>query len=155
QTGGTLTAGGAVTITGTGTMTGGSSEGATAFSITGTIALANYTLGGGSILNNAHVTNETGQITVGDNTGVNAKINNQSGAAYNIAGDFGISRGAATATFVNAGTLAKTGGNGTSFVDTNFSGAGAIQVGTGTLDFRGPNNTFSGAISGAGQFAIG
>lgn len=155
QTGGVLSAGGAVTIAGAGTLTGGASEGNTAYSITGTIALANYTLGGSSVLNNAKTTNETGQITLGDNTGVNATINNKAGAVYNIAGDYGIGQGAATARFVNLGTFEKTGGSGTSLIDVNLSDTGAVIAATGTLEFRGPNDSFAGAVSGAGQFALG
>ncbi len=154
QTGGVLTAGGAVTIAGAGTLTGGSSEGHTAFTISGTIALANYTLGGATVLNNAHTTNETGGIALGDNTGVGATINNEKGATFNIGGDYGISQGAATARFVNAGTLAKIGGSGISFIDVNVTDTGAIVINSGTLDFRGPDNTFKGTISGAGQFAL-
>ena len=154
QTGGVLTAGGAVTIAGAGTLTGGASEGNTAFTISGTIALANYTLGGATVLNNAHTTNETGGVTLGDNTGVGAKINNEKGATFNIGGDYGIGQGAATARFVNAGTLAKTGGSGISFIDVNVTDTGAIVINSGTLDFRGPDNSFKGTIAGAGQFAL-
>ena len=156
QTGGVLNAGGAVTIAGAGTLTGGASEGKTAFSITGTIALANYTLGGATTLTNAATTNETGQITLGDNTGINATITNKAGAVFDIAGDYGIGQGAATARFVNAGTLEKTGGSGISFVDVNLSDTGAVTVaGSGTLEFRGPDDSFAGAISGAGNLTLG
>jgi hypothetical protein len=156
QTAGTLTAGGTVTVAGTGTLTGGKAEGHTAFVFDGTVALANYTLGGASSLTNAKTTNLTGQITFGDNTGVNATIDNEKGAFFDIAGDFEIFQGAATATFINAGTLEKTGGTGFSFIDVNFADSGSIVVATaGTIEFRGPQNSFAGAISGAGQIFLG
>ena len=156
QTGGVLQAGGAVTIAGTGTLTGGEAEGKTAFVFDGTVALGNYLLGGATSLENDKTTNLTGQITLGDNTGVNATIDNKKGGVFAIAGDFGISQGAASARFVNAGTLEKTAGTGFSFIDVNFTDTGNIVVATaGTLDFRGPQNSFAGTISGAGQVFLG
>ncbi len=157
QTGGTLSAGGAVTISGTGTLTGGAAEGKTTFTINGTIFLANYTLGGSTVLNNVKTTNETGQISLGDDTGVDATINNEKGATFAIAGDFGITQGAATARFINAAgaTLEKTGGDNTSLVAVNLTDTGAIVAATGALEFSGPDNSFAGAISGAGQFELG
>jgi hypothetical protein len=153
QTDGTLTAGGAVTISGTGTLTGGSAEGTTAFTISGAIAL---TLDGATVLNNAKTVNETGNITLDDNTGIDATINNEKGAVFDITGDFGIGQGGASARFINVGTLEKSAGNNTSFIDVNVTHTGKIVVATGTLDFGGPNDSFAGAISGAaGQFAIG
>jgi hypothetical protein len=154
QTGGVLNAG-AVTISGTGTLTGGSAAGKTAFTISGAIALANYTLGGAAALNNAKTIDQTGQITLGDNTGVGATIDNKKGAVFDIAGDFGIGSGAASAIFVNAGTLEKTAGSNTSLVVVNVVDTGKIVIATGALEFSGPNDSFAGAISGAGQFAIG
>ena len=156
QTGGILSAGGKVTISGAGTLTGGAAEGNTAFSVTGAIALANYTLGGATVLNNVATTNQTGQITLGDNTGIDATINNEKGATFDIAGDYGIAQGAATASFVNAGTLEKTGGSNTSTIAIDITDTGTITVSApGTLLFEGPSNSFAGAISGIGQFAIG
>jgi hypothetical protein len=104
QTGGTLAAGGKVTVMGTGTLTGGAAEGKTAFVFDGTVALGNYTLGGATSLTNRKTTNLTAQIQLGDNTGVNATIDNEKGGVFDIAGDFGIGQGAASARFVNAGT---------------------------------------------------
>jgi hypothetical protein len=155
QTGGTLTAGGAVTVRGTGTLTGGAVEGHTDFVFDGTVVLANYTLGGSTSLSNRKTTNLTGQITLGDNTGVNATIDNEKGGVFDIAGDFGISRGAATAKFINAGTLEKTGGTNFDIIQVNVTDTGSIVVATGTLAFFGPQNSFAGVISGAGQVFLG
>jgi hypothetical protein len=156
QTGGILTAGGKVTVDGTGTLTGGEAEGHTDFVFDGTVALGNYLLGGSTSLSNEKTTNLTGGITLGDNTGVDATIDNEKSGAFKIAGDFGITQGAATALFINAGTFEKTGGTGTSFIGVDFADPGSIIVATaGTLDFTGPQNSFAGAISGIGTFEIG
>ncbi len=158
QTGGTLTAGGKVTVDGTGMLTGGEAEGKTAFVFDGTVALGNYTLGGATSLTNEKTTNLTGQITLGDTTGVNATIDNETGGVFNIGGDFGISQGpgAATALFVNAGELEKSGGTATSFIGVDFTDTGSIVVATaGTIEFGGPQNSFAGTISGAGQVYLG
>jgi hypothetical protein len=156
QTGGTLTAGGAVTVKGTGLLTGSLAEGKTAFVFDGTVTLNNYTLGGSTSLTNEKTTNLTGQVELGDNTGANATIDNNKSGVFDIGGDFGIGAGAATALFVNGGTLEKTGGTGTSFIDVNFTDTGNIVVATaGTIEFRGPQDSFAGAISGAGQVYLG
>jgi hypothetical protein len=158
QTGGTLTAGGKVTVKGTGTLTGGVAEGKTAFVFDGTVALGNYTLGGATSLKNEKTTNLTSSITLGDTTGVNATIDNEKGGFFNIGGDFGVAQGpgAATALFVNAGELEKSGGTETSFIGVDFTDTGSIVVATaGTIEFGGPQNSFAGTISGAGQVYLG
>jgi hypothetical protein len=156
QTGGVLTAGGKVTVDGTGTLTGGSAEGRTDFIFDGTVALGNYTLGGATVLNNKKTTNLTSGITLGDNTGLNATIDNEKGGVFDIGGDFSIAEGAATAKFDNAGTFEKTGGTGTTMIDVDFTDTGKIIVATaGTIEFAGPENSFAGTISGAGTFEIG
>jgi hypothetical protein len=130
QTAGVISAGGTVTVAGTGTLTGGTAEGITAFVFDGTVALAKHTLGGAASLSNKKTTNETGEIMLGDTTGVNATIDNEKGGVFAIAGDFGIAQGAATATFVNAGTLKKTGGTGNSIIGVDFTDTGRIVVAT-------------------------
>ncbi len=115
QTGGALLAG-AVAITGPGVLTGGSAEGSTAFTISGNIALANYTLGGSASVANKATLNQTGQITLGDNTGAGAGIQNATTGHYLIAGDFGVTEGAASATIVNQGLLEKSFGAGVSAI---------------------------------------
>ena len=154
QSGGTFTAGAAVTIKGAANLIGGGAAGKAAFTVGGTTTLANYTLGGAAVLNNTGTTNQLGQITLGDPTGVNARVSNKAGAVFDIIGDFGIGQGNATASFGNAGTLAKLGGVGTSTVAVNLSDTGAITVATGTIELRGAKNSFSGAISGAGQLLL-
>ena len=154
QNGGVLTTG-AVSVTGPLALAGGSSEGSTAFTINGVTTLDNYTLGGSSVLNVASTADQTGAITLGDATGVNAEVSNASGATYDIAGDFGIAQGAASASFVNAGTLEKGSGSGTSSVNVSVTSTGTITAASGTLQLSGPTNTIGGTLSGAGQIAFG
>ena len=159
QTGGVFT-GGPVTIKGSGSfneLTFASAEGNTAFTVNAALTIGAYTLGGASVLNNAKTVNETSQITLGDGTGVNAEINNKKGAVFNIGGDFGVGAGAASAQFVNAGTLQKIAGNNVNgtFIDVGFTDTGKIVVATGTLEFRAGTDSFAGAISGNGEFALG
>ncbi len=156
QIGGVLEAGGRVTVDGIGTLTDGSAEGKTAFVFDGTVALGNYTLGGATVLSNKKTTDLTAGIALGNNTGLNATIDNEKRAIFDIGGDYGVGQGAATAHFVNAGTLEKTGGSNTSSIGVDFTDTGRIIVATaGTLEFGGPDNSFAGAISGAGQIYLG
>ena len=151
QTGGTLESG-TVKILKSGTLTGGSATGSTVLNIAGGIALANYTLAGSAELNNNNaVISQTGQITVGDNTGVDATIDNMSGGTYQIAGDYGITGGAASAVLDNAGVLEKSAGSGTSNIGIDVVSTGTISVASGgTLAFSGPTNVIGGALTGAG-----
>ncbi|MEJ0046596.1 MAG: hypothetical protein WDN04_11105 [Rhodospirillales bacterium] len=153
QTGGTLKAG-AVTIKGAGTLTGGGATGLTTLSISGTTALANYTLGGSAVLNNTTTIDQTGQVTLGDNTGANATINNAAAGTYKIAGDFGVGGGAASAVIDNAGLLVKSAGNGTSVIGATTTSTGTISVLSGNLQFNGPSNVISGVVSGPGQLSF-
>ncbi len=153
QTGGVFSAGGKVTVKG-GSLTGGSAEGKTDFAFDGSVALANYTLGGYSALTNFGTTDLTAGITLGDANGTGAKIDNEKGGVFDIGGDFGITLGAQTARFINAGTLEITAGTGTSVIGVSLDDSGRIVVASGTLDCAGPDNRFSGAISGAGTFIL-
>jgi hypothetical protein len=154
QTGGSLTSG-TLTVLKSGTLTGGSATGSTVLDIGSGIALANYTLAGSAVLNNNSVASQTGQITVGDNTGVDATIDNMAKGTYNIAGDYNINGGAPSAAFDNAGALAKTSGSGTAIIAVDIVSTGTLSANAnGTLEFTGPNNTVGGVLTGAGQIAF-
>ena len=155
QFGGTIGGAGTVAITGAGNLLGGGAQGTLAFQIGGTIQIGNYSLAGSDTLTNNATTNQTAGITIGDGTGVNAKITNSASGTYTINGDYGVSQGAASASIVNAGSFQKTAGSGSSLVGVSFTDTGTISVASGNLQFNGPSNSFSGAISGAGQFALG
>lgn len=154
QTGGTLTVG-VIGITGNAKLLGGESEGATSFTVTGTTTLSNYTFGGASLFTVKTTANETGQVAIGDSTDVDAAIKTLAGGAYNIAGDFGISDGANSAAFTNAGTLQKTSGSGTSAINVSVTSTGTIAAASGDLQFNGPTNTIDGTLSGAGEISFG
>ena len=154
QTGGELIAN-AVVLSGSDTMLNGSDEGSTAVSNSGTLALGNFLLGGAVTLTNTNTVNLTEQITLGDATGVNATINNKAAATWNFAADVGITLGAASASFTNAGLIEKTAGTGTSTLGANLTSTGTISAQTGVIDLQGPNNTVTGTVSGAGTLAFG
>ncbi|HEY1709464.1 MAG TPA: hypothetical protein VGG10_14450 [Rhizomicrobium sp.] len=154
QSGGQFQAGSA-SITGPGTLIGGSSAGNTAFTISGQIALANYAFDGASTLTNNAMTNQTGQITIGDQTGINATLTNSSSGTYKLAGDFNINGGAASAKFVNAGLFDRTEGSATAFIGVNFASTGTVENDHALLQFNGPANTIGGKVTGAGEIGFG
>jgi hypothetical protein len=162
QTGGTLTAG-AIKLGGGASelneLLGGAAEGHTAFTVDTSLSLGSYTLGGASALNLFSTTNLTGNITLGDSTGVDATIDNEKSGRLDIGGDFAISegQGADSARFINAGTLEKSGGSNPSgsIIGVNVTDTGTIVVETGILEFVGPDNSFAGAISGTGALTFG
>jgi hypothetical protein len=105
QDGGTLYGTGAIAISGSNAQTGGqaaqfldgNAEGALQFTNNGTMTIANYTFGGATQFANKSVLDESGGITLGDATAIDATINNATGATFDIAGDYGISEGAISA----------------------------------------------------------
>ena len=154
QSGGTFSAG-VVAVHG-GVLTGGSTTGTTTLDAYATTAISNYMVAGSAIYYDLNVTNQTGQITVGDSTGANARIHIASAAKYNITGDYGISNGATSAEILNSGVLAKTNGSGTSDVGISIISNGTLSAAAGgTLEFDGTNNTITGALTGPGSIAFG
>jgi hypothetical protein len=161
-----LTSGGA-------TITGGEIDGPGTLANGGGVwtiaASAPLTLGGGLTLQilsvgNGSVVNDAGTINIGDAAGLTATILNQD--TFNLTTDtagiglnsvnVGGSLQSGSGNFQNFGTLAKTGGTGTSHVFASYSGSGIISVSAGTLEFEGPSNTFNGGtISGTGTIAFG
>ncbi len=147
QTGGVLSA--ATVALHKGTLTGGSVTGTTVITEAGTAVIGNYTIGGSATFTDTAVTNQTGAITVGDSTGANAHIKIGAAGHYNIAGDYGINSGSASATLVNAGLLAKTNGSATSAVGIDVVSTGTLSAAAGgTLELDG-NANMAGATAGA------
>jgi hypothetical protein len=109
--------------------------------------------------------NDAGTINIGDAAGLNATIQNF--GTFNLTSDSaGISLNSVNVggslqlgigNFENSGTLAKTGGTGTSHIYASYSTtSGKISVSMGTLEFDGPSNSFSsGTISGTGTITFG
>jgi hypothetical protein len=154
--GGVLSAG-AVSIKGPGIFEGGSVTGTTALSISGAATLdGNFGLLGSATLSNTGTTSLTGNIFVGDGTGVNATITNARGGVFQIAGAYNINANAQSAALVNAGTLAMTAGSSASVIGIDIQSTGSITAVQGaTLEFEGTNNVISGTVGGAGQIAFG
>jgi hypothetical protein len=162
QNGGTLVGTGAIAISGSNAQTGGqtaeflggNTEGALQFTNNGTTTVANYTFGGSTQFANDSILNETGNITLGDTSAINATISNAVNATFDIGGDFGIINGSPSANFVNAGTLEKTSGTQTGDIAVSIVSTGTIDAASGTLAFSGPASSFGGKIKGAGTFKI-
>jgi hypothetical protein len=162
QSDGTLQGTGTIAISGSNALTGGdaaqllggNAEGALQFPNNGTITIADYTFGGSTQLTNNGTVEETQSITLGDNSGIDATLDNESGASFNIAGDYSILRGVSSASLVNAGTFSKVSGTGASDIKVSMNSTGTIDVAAGTLEFDGSTNNFGGAIEGAGTFDI-
>src|SRR5262249_23645189 len=102
------------------------------------------------VTNNSTV-DETGPVTLGDNTGATASFSNK--GTYNLDNDSGIGVGTGPSTFTNAAgaILAKIGGTGGSHIAPKVvnsnANAGAISVQTGTLSFDGGGSSNAAAFS--------
>ncbi len=123
------------------------------------------TVGGGLDWVNSGTVDDAGTILTGDAAGASATMINAAGAQFDLTTDnASIENGTAynqygqqysgSSTFSNAGTLAKTGGTNTSYVDSLFTNTGVVDVATGTIEFDG-GGSFAGTITGAGQVAFG
>ncbi len=143
----------------------GEVDGPGTLSTTGTTTVEeSLTLGGGLNWTNGGVVNDASNISAGDASGGSATLTNLAGASFNLTGDFltianasysdGTGSHTGNLSFVNQGTLAKTGGAGTSHIDTAVTDTGTITADSGTLEFDG-GGSFSGAITGAGNVAFG
>ncbi len=146
-----------------GTSNGPVFDGPGALDTSGTTTLVTQTsnafdiyLGGGIIWTNTGIVNDGGRIGIGRIAHDSATIVNAAGATFNLIDDpAGITGNAsgATSSFKNAGTLAKTGGTGTSYITSTITNTGTIAVNTGTLEID-TGGTFGGTITGAGTIAF-
>ncbi len=163
--GGTYTTGGS-TFASTGTLAIDGAE----LGGPGTIALGGTTtildaggqaaafIGGNAVWQNSSVVNDSGLVEFGAYGDTGNTIVNQAGAQFNFTDDdaslnaYGGPYG--TATFTNAGTLAKTSGTGTSTISATVNNTGLIQVVSGTIDLLG-GGSLGGSLSGAGTLLLG
>ena len=150
-TSGMLALFGGGTVSGTIGGTGGGvvQFGGGSFITTGTVIILDASsFNGLSLINGATwtdsgVTNDSGHFLLGNGTGIST-LAISGGASFNFtADDGGIVNGGSNA-FTNAGTIAKTGGTGTSTIGVAFSNSGYVDVASGTLKL-------SGAVSGIGR----
>ena len=109
----------------------------------------------GLVVDNNAVLNLEGVFSQSGNIQVGAALNIATGASLTLTGNDAIGNTQSLGTLTNAGLLAKTGGGGVADITTSFSSPGSISVGVGTIDFDGLNNSFSGAIGGAGHVSFG
>ena len=122
----------------------------------GAVSVNFFTLGGSVVWQNSTTVGEAGTFTLGDSTANAATFINEKGAKYQFTNDSGINVGASFGSqFINQGSLQKIAGSGTSIITAEVSDTGTIAVQSGTISFNGFENSFNGAISGAGAFAIG
>jgi hypothetical protein len=132
---------GVVTNNGTFQWTGGSiltgstvSNTSSNFTISG--STANKNIGGGT-LNNTGTIRQSGASTLTFYS--NGTLNNQSGGVYDLQDDSHLKPlfGGEPATIINAGTIRKSGGTGTSTVGVDTSNSGTLAVDAGVLSFTG------------------
>jgi fibronectin-binding autotransporter adhesin len=113
--------------------------------------------GGGVTWTNTGTVSAAAAILVGDAAGATAAFVNAAGAQFDFTGDAtGIYDNLtnASSTFSNAGTLAKTGGTGTTNIYSAFTNTGLVTAATGAIEFDG-GGSFGGTLSGAGTIAFG
>jgi autotransporter passenger strand-loop-strand repeat protein len=107
---------------------------------------------------NFSIVNQNGVVMLSSGS----TITNIGAATWNFTSDNGVvmenpSR-PSSAAFTNYGTVAKTGGTGTTVIGVDFDpggGGGSINVASGTIAFDGPSNIFTTTISGIGTFSLG
>lgn len=152
--GGNLTGAGSLTLTGPGsTWTGGTLSGAGTLSLAASASLtinpaSSATLNARQIANAGSLTWADGQL----NTGNGAALVNQSGASFTLTSDDSLvfNQGGTRTAITNAGTLAKTGGTGTSDIQASLSNSGAINISSGTLQLSGGGASSGNVTIGTG-----
>ncbi len=128
---------------------------------TGTVRLTAWSapqvaLAGGATWQNAGTVIAAADLAFGAAPGDSGTLVNQAGASFSFAGDVGLgaqlpSGGADR--MVNAGTLSKTGGSGTSRIAVPVEDTGSIVVNSGTLSID-AGSTLGGSVSGSGVLAF-
>jgi hypothetical protein len=149
--GGTLQPGTGNTITLSGTVTFGMSNASAYILGPGTLVTSGMTtvsdlgVGGpsnwaaqiesGGLWQNKGTVNDAGVIIFEKGT---STIDNAAGAIFNLTTNDGNinAYGGSAGTFINEGTLEKTGGTGTSIIGMALTNTGTVSVSSGTLDFR-------------------
>ncbi|MFI5460178.1 MAG: beta strand repeat-containing protein [Isosphaerales bacterium] len=111
-------------------------------------------LRGTGILTNLGMIDQTGAATFDLDSP--AALENVSIGTYDLAADSGISEDQLGGTFVNAGTLAKTSGTGTSAIDggINFNDTGTVEAKTGTLSIANAGQVISGGTLSGGTWVV-
>jgi hypothetical protein len=106
--------------------------------------------GAGSLINNKSINQtSTGHLVLENN----ATLNNTSKGTYSLAGNGSIAV-SGTGTFLNAGTLRKSSGTGTSFITAPLNNTGTVQVLSGTLNITGAVTQVSSNTLTAGTWIV-
>ena len=186
QTGGVIdvAAGATLTLAGTaqfGPYGTGDVDGPGTLSTTGTTTIEETVyLGGGLDWANGGTISDGSILYAGDTSGSTATLTNLAGASFNLTGDYLTVADATTSsngtthtgtlTLVNQGTLAKTGGGGTSSISTALTNSvtGTVAAESGTLLLTGPVDNegvleglggssldVAGSLTGGGYLAVG
>ena len=128
----TITLNGALQLSGASSFTGDTLTGVGQLQLSGAATVAGgLTLGGSTIVTtSAAVTQQGGNVKLGDTAGLATKIFlSGAGASWSFADNSSlVLNNAAASTIVNAGLIAKTGGTGTSVVGAALANSGKIQV---------------------------
>jgi hypothetical protein len=111
--------------------------------------ISGMTIGGTvGLYNTSSLTQSGADVTLGDQLGNIAVLNNVSTATYDITDDTGIDIGAASGSYIfNAGLFEKTGGSANSQIMPRIANSGTIEVTAATLELHG-------AVSGIGADKI-
>ena len=126
----------------------------------GSVRLTDWTgaqllLAGGATWNNGGTVTAAADLAFGTTAGDSGTLVNQAGASFVFAGDANVGTLApGTYNLVNAGTLSKAGGSGTSRIGVPVTGTGSVSVAAGTLEFD-AGGTLSGPLGGNGTLAFG
>ena len=157
MSGGTLTGPGTVTVTGLTTWTGGTMSGSGTTNANGGMTIGDVTIASQMYLDQRTL-NNSGAATLADfyyfyglSFSSGATFNNEAGGSFSFISDASMVNGGGTpggGTFVNAGTLSKTGGSGTSIIynGITLNSTGTIEADSGTVSMRG-GGTLSSAAS--------
>jgi fibronectin-binding autotransporter adhesin len=99
---------------------------------------------------NRGTVSDAGEVNLDPDGNDNTTLINQAGASFNLTDDAAqiYAENAGADVFKNAGTLAKTGGTGTSTVSVTVTDTGTINASSGTLEFAG-GGSFAGNIGGS------
>jgi fibronectin-binding autotransporter adhesin len=148
QTYGTLALdGNTLTLSGAASLDGGQTSGSGQLAVSGTTEIANYAIGGSTVLDNTGTLTVAagGVLSVGASGSDTATLSNLAAGTITLLGSATIG-GSGAASFSNAGSLLAEGG-GAKYVYPATVNAGAIEVAQGSL-------TFLGAVSGNGGFTL-
>ena len=163
QTGGTLTGAGTLKVTGPITWAGGNEWGTGTTDAEGGMTLGDQ-VGDQEFLDQRTLDNAGAATLAGFSSSYGlylssgATIDNEAGATFAFATDASILDYGGTpdgGTFINAGTLSKTGGTGSSTLTTGvtLTSTGALQAGTGTISLQG-GGTLGGTFTVTGTVSL-